>query len=154
MFSMLERRKYGTLVAMFAAAGVTTLLLRVFDPATSAVFPPCPVRYLTGWYCPGCGTLRALHQLLEGNFRAAWDMNPLTILLLPFLTYGGSRMPCGQSVGVGCRRCFCRRCGCALWARGSSCLALPEISRFIPLTCWHRGRCSSFEGQRFLVARS
>ena len=67
-------------------AGV--VLLRIFDPATSGVFPPCPVHYLTGWYCPGCGSLRAVHQLLHGNLSAAWAMNPLTIVLLPFLTYG------------------------------------------------------------------
>ena len=67
-------------------AGVT--VLRIFDPATSGVFPPCPVHYLTGWYCPGCGSLRAVHQLLHGNLSAAWAMNPLTVVLLPFLTYG------------------------------------------------------------------
>jgi uncharacterized protein DUF2752 len=71
-------------VAVFAA----TVMLSVFDPATSGVFPPCPVRYLTGWYCPGCGSLRALHQLLHGNLRAAWALNPLTVVLLPFLAYG------------------------------------------------------------------
>jgi len=63
-------------------------MLRVFDPATSGVFPPCPVRYLTGWYCPGCGSLRAMHQLLHGNLRAAWAMNPLSVTLLPFVMYG------------------------------------------------------------------
>lgn len=69
--------------------GLTALiLLDLFDPATSGVFPPCPLRYLTGWYCPGCGSLRAIHQLLQGNLRAAWALNPLTVLLLPFLTYG------------------------------------------------------------------
>ena len=74
--------------AVFAAAAAAALALRVFDPATSGVFPPCPVRYLTGWYCPGCGSLRAIHQLLHGNFQAAWAMNPLTMILLPFVCYG------------------------------------------------------------------
>jgi hypothetical protein len=74
--------------ALFAAFAAAVVMLRVFDPATSGVFPPCPVRYLTGWYCPGCGSLRAMHQLLRGNLREAWEMNPLTVLLLPFLTYG------------------------------------------------------------------
>jgi hypothetical protein len=76
------------LSAAVAAVAIGAVMLRVFDPATSGVFPPCPVRYLTGWYCPGCGSLRAIHQLLMGNLRAAWAMNPLTIVLLPFLTYG------------------------------------------------------------------
>jgi len=73
---------------VFAAGAVAAILLRIFDPATSGVFPPCPVRYLTGWYCPGCGSLRAIHQLLHGNLQAAWAMNPLAVILLPFLLYG------------------------------------------------------------------
>jgi hypothetical protein len=76
------------LTAMLAAFAVGAVLLGIFDPATSGLFPPCPVRYLTGWYCPGCGSLRAIHQLLHGNWRAAWAMNPLTVVLLPFLSYG------------------------------------------------------------------
>lgn len=78
----------GLLAAMCAGAAVALVMLRLFDPATSGVFPPCPVRYFTGWYCPGCGSLRAVHQLLHGNLRAAWAMNPLTVILSPFLSYG------------------------------------------------------------------
>ncbi len=80
--------KRWVLTAMFAACTAAVIVLRVFDPATSGIFPPCPLRYLTGWYCPGCGSLRAIHQLLHGNLRAAWAMNPLTIVMLPFLSYG------------------------------------------------------------------
>ena len=72
----------------FTAVAVAAVLLRVFDPATSGIFPPCPVYYLTGWYCPGCGSLRAMHQLLHGHLWAAWAMNPLTVVLMPFLAYG------------------------------------------------------------------
>ena len=75
------------LAGLFIAT-VGLVLLRVFDPAGSGIFPPCPVHYLTGWYCPGCGSLRALHALLHGNLHNAWAMNPLTILLLPFIVYG------------------------------------------------------------------
>lgn len=85
--SMVERRAY--LLAAAALAGAAGLvLLRKFDPATSGIFPPCPLHFLTGWYCPGCGSLRAMHQLLQGNVRAAWALNPLTMLLLPFIGYG------------------------------------------------------------------
>lgn len=77
---------------LFAAVPLSVLaggvVLRVFDPATSAFFPPCPFHYLTGLYCPGCGSLRAIHQLLHGNLQAAWAMNPLAVLLLPFVGYG------------------------------------------------------------------
>ena len=77
---------------LFAAALLSgfagLILLRLYDPATSGIFPPCPLRYLTGLYCPGCGSLRAVHQLLLGNFREAWALNPLTVVLLPFVAYG------------------------------------------------------------------
>jgi hypothetical protein len=85
MLKVNESRQFAVILAAFAVAVV---VLRMFDPATSGIFPPCPVRYLTGWYCPGCGSLRAFHQLLHGNLRAAWAMNPLTLVLLPFLAYG------------------------------------------------------------------
>jgi len=85
--SILRQRKH--LLAAAALAGtVGLLLLRNFDPAKSVIFPPCPLHFLTGWYCPGCGSLRAMHQLLEGNLRAAWALNPLTMVLLPFIGYG------------------------------------------------------------------
>jgi len=75
------------LAALFIAA-VGLVLLRAFDPARSWIFPPCPVHYLTGCYCPGCGSLRAIHALLHGDVHRAWAMNPLTIVLLPFVAYG------------------------------------------------------------------
>lgn len=84
---MLERKN--RLLAAGGMAGlVGLLLLWKFDPASSGIFPPCPLHYLTGWYCPGCGSLRAMHQLLQGNVRAAWALNPLTMVLLPFIGYG------------------------------------------------------------------
>lgn len=73
---------------IFATAAAGLIALFLFDPAQSGLFPPCPLRYLTGWYCPGCGSLRAMHQLLHGNLGAAWALNPLTVLLLPFVVYG------------------------------------------------------------------
>jgi hypothetical protein len=84
---MRRLRKYVLPVGAFLVVAAIAAL-DFFDPATSGVFPPCPLQYLTGWYCPGCGSLRALHQLLHGNLLAAWELNPLTIVLLPFLAYG------------------------------------------------------------------
>ncbi|HVO82287.1 MAG TPA: DUF2752 domain-containing protein [Terriglobales bacterium] len=81
-------RKHGALFTVLAAGAAALVALRLFDPATSGVFPPCPLRVLTGWYCPGCGSLRAFHQLLHGNLRNAWLLNPLAVVSLPFLAYG------------------------------------------------------------------
>ena len=85
--TVLSNQRAG-LVVMLTAGAAALVALRVFDPATSGMFPPCPLRFLTGWYCPGCGSLRALHQLLQGNFRNAITLNPLLVLSFPFLAYG------------------------------------------------------------------
>ncbi len=84
---MEKQRRHLVAVALFTAA-VGAVVLWALDPASAGVFPPCPLRYLTGLYCPGCGSLRAMHQLLHGNLATAWAMNPLTMVLLPFLAYG------------------------------------------------------------------
>jgi len=63
------------------------VVLYFFKPGQSFIYPPCPVHFLTGFYCPGCGTLRALHALLHGQFLHALDLNPLMIISIPFLGY-------------------------------------------------------------------
>jgi len=83
-----QLRKRRVLAAMLLLGTAPIILLRVFDPATSGIFPPCPIRYLTGLYCPGCGSLRAMHALLHGELARAWAMNPLMIVMLPFVTCG------------------------------------------------------------------
>jgi hypothetical protein len=72
-----------------AAAGIAALLASVvlflFDPALSRLFPPCLLHETTGLYCPGCGSLRSLHQLLHGHLERAFSLNPFLVLSLPFL---------------------------------------------------------------------
>lgn len=72
-------------LAGVCAAGAACLFL--YDPARSTFYPPCPFRALTGFYCPGCGTARALHQLLHGNVVSALDLNPLLVVGLPFILF-------------------------------------------------------------------
>ena len=77
--------------AIYVAAGLVALgataMLYVLDPREPGNYPICPFLGLTGYHCPGCGTLRALHQLLHGSPLTALGYNPLTILSLPFLAY-------------------------------------------------------------------
>jgi len=79
------RWKLAAIAALgFAAAAV----IFAFDPARPGPYPICLFHALTGLYCPGCGSLRALHQLLHGHFIAAVRFNPLMVLSLPFVAYG------------------------------------------------------------------
>ena len=126
---MLRRRKY-LLPAGMLLMFVAIVALDLFDPATSGLFPPCPLRYLTGWYCPGCGSLRAMHQLLQGNLRAAWALNPLTVLLLPFLLYGMASYALFELRGQHLPRLFLP----AIWIRAlCAVIILFGIARNIPL---------------------
>ena len=116
--------------AMLAAFIVAVAMLWASDPATSGLFPPCPVRYLTGWYCPGCGSLRAIHQLLHGNLRAAWAMNPLTVVLLPFLAYGLASFALFEIHGRGLPQPFLR----AVWIHAlCAAIILFGIARNLPV---------------------
>ena len=51
------------LVVVCGAAGILYFL----SPYDSGVYAPCPFNALTDLYCPGCGTLRGLHELLHGH---------------------------------------------------------------------------------------
>ena len=73
--------------AIWASLAVGGAYLYWFEPGKTGFFPSCPFRALTGFNCPGCGTTRALHQLLHGNVVAAFELNPLMILLLPVVVY-------------------------------------------------------------------
>ena len=64
--------------AVFAAA-----VLFFFDPATAGYYPPCLFKTFLGTQCPGCGSLRAAHQLLHGNINEAWALNKPLLLALP-----------------------------------------------------------------------
>jgi hypothetical protein len=57
-------------------------VLYTFPPVTTAFYPQCTFRQLTGFDCPGCGSTRALHALLHGRFAEAFRFNPLLFALM------------------------------------------------------------------------
>ena len=61
------------------------VLLYLYNPSESALFPKCPFFMLTGYKCPGCGTLRGLHALLHGNIIEALRLNAFMVLCIPVL---------------------------------------------------------------------
>ena len=58
------------------------------DPMDSGLFPKCPFRTLTGWLCPGCGSQRALHDLLHLRIGDAFSHHPLLVVSVPYLLLG------------------------------------------------------------------
>ncbi len=55
------------------------------NPAETKLLPRCPLVLLTGYKCPGCGTLRAAHALLHMRFAEAWSFSPAFIIGAPLL---------------------------------------------------------------------
>jgi len=74
-----RKRWIGWSLAGSGGAAIVAVLY-VFPPEQARFFPRCAFHALTGLQCPGCGGLRASHQLLHGNFAAAWQLNPLVVL--------------------------------------------------------------------------
>jgi hypothetical protein len=67
-------------VAVSALSGLA--LLHVRDPYVTGAYGTCPWLALTGAFCPGCGGLRALHDLTHGDVAGAASANLLVVVAL------------------------------------------------------------------------
>lgn len=76
-------RRYVFTIVVVAVVLVMVVVYMLFDPMQSAVFPRCPFYVLTGLKCPGCGSQRVIHSLLNGDLAAAWHYNAFMVLSLP-----------------------------------------------------------------------
>ena len=56
------------------------VLFFILDPAKHDIFPRCIFNSITGYYCPGCGSQRAVHSLLHLDFAGVISYN---FLFLP-----------------------------------------------------------------------
>lgn len=69
-------------------AGLTALTVGLYlrDPHASGSWGYCPSALL-GFYCPGCGGLRAVNDLTHGDVAGAFSSNALLILAMPFAVF-------------------------------------------------------------------
>ena len=84
------RSRLFVILCTLAFASVAAFLF-VCDPQQTRGMPHCPFHELTGWNCPGCGTLRGLHALLHGQVGRAFAFNPLMVITLPGLGWTMTR---------------------------------------------------------------
>ena len=70
---------------LLVVLGVAVLFF-ILDPNKHELFPKCVFHSLTGMYCPGCGSQRALHSLLHLDLAGVVSYNflflPAALLLL------------------------------------------------------------------------
>ncbi|MBC9224794.1 DUF2752 domain-containing protein [Aeromicrobium sp. 636] len=80
----ISRRRGAFAFSAVTLAGLAAIaVVAARSPEESGHYPTCPFLAVTGLFCPGCGSLRALHALAHGDLATAWDRNPLAVLLLP-----------------------------------------------------------------------
>jgi hypothetical protein len=70
------------------AALILLFIYREFNPEAFIVFPKCPFFLLTGLECPGCGSQRAIHHLLNLELIAALRENALMVIAIPYIATG------------------------------------------------------------------
>ena len=83
-------------VAGLAALGGMLACVAVVDPNQPGHYPTCPFHLVTGLWCPGCGTLRALHDLTAGDLPGALQHNALALLFLPVAITACVRVALGR----------------------------------------------------------
>lgn len=76
-------KRYAFTILLLLIAVVVVAVYFLFDPSQSALFPRCPFLMLTGLKCPGCGSQRAIHSLLQCDIVAAWHYNAFMVTALP-----------------------------------------------------------------------
>jgi hypothetical protein len=70
---------------VLAGAAAAFAFVGAVDPEEPGHYPTCPFLAVTDLWCPGCGSLRALHALAHGDVAAAVDRNVLTVAAVPVL---------------------------------------------------------------------
>jgi hypothetical protein len=77
--------RLGGPLSMLAAGVAAFAVVALVDPNEPGHYPTCPFLALTGKFCPGCGSLRAMHALTHGDVAAAAGLNVLALASLPVL---------------------------------------------------------------------
>jgi hypothetical protein len=87
-FPIVEQRRFPLGPVIFLLCCVAAIIvLFMFEPGLYPFYPRCLFHQTTGLLCPGCGSLRAVHQLLHGHVLDAFRLNALLMLAIPAATW-------------------------------------------------------------------
>ncbi|NQU85072.1 MAG: DUF2752 domain-containing protein [Mariniphaga sp.] len=67
-------------IGLVVVFGIITALFFIINPEEGGVFPECIFYSVTGYYCPGCGSQRAIHSFLHLDILGVINNN---LLFLP-----------------------------------------------------------------------
>lgn len=94
--------RWRSLVLPAAVAGglaAATVALHVRDPHVQGSWGECPTQALFGFYCPGCGGLRAVNDLTNLQVLDAASSNLLFVASIPLIAYVFARWTLGRWTG-------------------------------------------------------
>jgi hypothetical protein len=94
-----SRARRGLPALALAGAAMAVTYVAMVDPNEQGHFPTCPFLAVTGYYCPGCGSLRMLHAAAHGHLGEAAGRNPLAFAVLPLLGYVWTRWAVASARG-------------------------------------------------------
>lgn len=63
---------------------IGAIILYIIDPVNCRLTPKCPIKFLTGLNCPGCGFQRSVHALLHGQLLTAISFNYWFVYAIPY----------------------------------------------------------------------
>ncbi len=87
---LLSRGRLFALGAGGAGAAFIGTLLYNSPPGGQSLLPPCPLYALTGVWCPGCGSGRALYSLMHGDFASFVTYNPAVVVMIAIAVAWGA----------------------------------------------------------------
>ena len=73
-------------VAVAGTGLAAAIAVALRDPHVPGSWGSCPFLAVTGYYCPGCGGLRAVHDVLTGDLLAGLQSNLMGLVLCGLLT--------------------------------------------------------------------
>ena len=75
------------------------------DPNEAGHYPSCPFLVITGFYCPGCGSLRTIHALAHLDIGTALSLNILTVfVMIPIAVFHYVRWTAERYLGRSVRK--------------------------------------------------
>ena len=73
---------------LFLGLVILIFVYKGYNPIENIYFPKCIFKEMTGFRCPGCGSQRSIHYLLNFDINSAISENILLVLSIPYLLVG------------------------------------------------------------------
>ena len=84
----MDIKKIGKWILVVLGLIVLIFIYKSVNPVESNFFPKCPFHQLTGYKCPGCGSQRSIHYLLNFEISNAFHENAMLVISIPYILLG------------------------------------------------------------------